>query len=423
MQNDKHIIKFFPKALLISFFIFLIPFCFYLEMNTSFQLSAYWDEILTILSFLYCLYLFFKSKLLRTDAIIIISALLLIALGVISNISSKITTDIFSICIDIIALLKIIVPFIAARYLAIQDKNKNIIKYLLAISKLFIISAFICGTISLFADIGMSGEKRYEIPSFYFIFNNEGRLGFMIACCLLIIIIAEINKKKHIFYEILAIAVMIYTTKGTIYIIFIVYFVLLIMWRKRYKLSFGNVIFVSTSVLLASSLQIREYLLDLESPRMQFLKYGFVTANNYFPLGSGFSTYGSAEAGKSYSPLYYLYGFDNKWGLSPEYDMFLNDCYLGMIIGQFGYIGTILFALIIVMIFIPLNKCNTENKKEKALAFGIFFALIISCIGSAIIKSSIGVLCFIVLGLFIGYSYKDEKLKNHNKAKLKVRFK
>lgn len=423
MHNQHKVIKFYPKALIISFFIFLLPLCFYLEGKISFQLVKYWDEILTILSFLYCLYLSFKSKLFRTDAIIIISSFILIAIGVISNISSKITSDILSICIDIIALLKIMVPFIAARYLAIQDKNKNIIKYLLAISKLFIISAFICGTISLFTDIGMAGTKRYGIPAFYFIFSNQGRLGFIIAACLLIVIMAEKNKKKHIFYEIMAIAVMVYTTKGTIYIIFIVYFVLLIMWRRRYKLSFGNALFASISVILASTLQIRDYLLDTESPRMQFIKYGFVTANNYFPLGSGFSTYGSAEAGKSYSPLYYLYGFDKQWGLSPEYDMFLNDCYLGMIVGQFGYIGTILFILIVVMMFIPLNKCNTENKKEKALAFGIFFALIISCIGSAIIKSSIGVLCFIVLGLFIGYSYKDDKLKNQNKAKLKVRFK
>lgn len=414
MNSKKLIIRIYPKSLFISILIFSLPFCFLLEINTQIPLVAYWDELLTVIAVVYCCYLGFRKKLQRIEIVSLILFLIVIIIGVLSNFIYQVTTDISSIGIDIVALLKISVPFFVAKYLAIEDKDRNIARYLLPFSKLFIISAFLFGTISLFVDIGMSGSERYGIPSFYFITNNEGRLGLIVASLLLIILMVEQNKKKQLFYEFCSILVMIYTTKGTIYIIFIVYLILLIMWRKSYKLTTGNIIILIIGILSSSIYQIRNYLTDMNSPRMLFFKYGFITANEYFPFGSGFSTFGSAEAAKNYSPLYYLYGFNKIWGLNPVENMFLNDCYLAMILGQFGYFGLLLFLLAMLIIFTSINKCFYENKKSKALAFGLFIALAVSTIGSAIMKSSIGVFCLVIIGLFAGYSQSYNKLENMN---------
>lgn len=417
MNSKKLVLRLYPKMLLISFIIILLLVFYILDANDiSVPLISYWDELLTIISLVYCGYLGLNKKLYRYDVFILIVFIIIAVIGFLSNIVNRITTDLSSILVDFVALMKLPAPFLAAKYLAAEDKHKNIAGYMRGISKLFIFAAFIFGTISLFVDLGMSGEERYGIESFYFITYNEGRLGLITAAMLLIILMTEKNRKKQIFYEFCSIMVMLYTTKGTIYIIVIVYLLLLIMWRKSYKLKPGNIIVLVAGILSASVYQIRTYLTNLESPRMIFLRYGFVTANNYFPLGSGFSTFGSAEAGKNYSSLYYLYGFDDIWGLSQEYDMFLNDCYIGMIVGQFGYIGLVLFIIGMLLIFLLINRSYNLSKQSKALVLGVFLALVVSSVGSAIIKSEIGVFCFIVIGLYIGYAnqYQSHNLANRD---------
>ena len=44
---------------------------------------------------------------------------------------------------------------------------------------MLIISAAICGVLSIFVDIGMATytEMRYGLPTYFFIFGNAGRLG------------------------------------------------------------------------------------------------------------------------------------------------------------------------------------------------------------------------------------------------------
>ena len=115
-------------------------------------------------------------------------------------------------------------------------------------------------------------------------------------------------------------------------------------------------------------------------------------------------------AARNYSVLYKLYGFQNRYGLSMENKSFLNDCYLGMVFGEFGYIGAIIFAVMLAFIFIPINKI-TISKGIKILTLSIFIALVISSLGTAIIKSSIGVFVMCILGMVCGYdkAYKNSK--------------
>ena len=73
-----------------------------------------------------------------------------------------------------------------------------------------------------------------------------------------------------------------------------------------------------------------------------------------------------------------------------------------MVFGEFGYIGAIIFFIMIGFVFVPINKI-TISKGIKILSLSIFIALIISAIGTAIIKSSIGVFVLFVLGMVCGY--------------------
>lgn len=398
-----------PFLFLVAFSIFLLPFSLMAEARFGWTVFAYVDETICVLCILFYICYFLKNTRFKVYELLLVTVLLaLMLLGFIGNIQSKVIDKWFPVIVDAICLLKIFLPFLVCIKIASRDKDMLVIKYLEPASKLLIIFGSIFGTITQFADIGMNDpERRYGIAPFFFIFQNEGRYGYIIAICLAIVLIVEKDIRKQLIYNVLAVYNMILTTKGVVYVVIVCYIVLALMWRKRSKLSLTNIAVLSVAGVAASTLQINTYLKDFESPRVRLIRYGFVTANKY-PFGSGFATYGSDMAMKNYSKLYDLYGFENFYGLSREVSNCLNDCYLGMVVGQFGYLGALLYIALLVMCFIPINKI-TFNNKIKALCFAIFIGIVVSSIGTAIIKSSIGVMIFMFLGLVCGYSQHISK--------------
>lgn len=79
-------------------------------------------------------------------------------------------------------------------------------------------------------------------------------------------------------------------------------------------------------------------------PRTILLTYGLNTALDYFPIGAGFSNYGTSAAFKFYSPLYTRYDFADIWGMSEENSSFIFDNSLGLLLGQFGFLGVVVYG-------------------------------------------------------------------------------
>ena len=113
--------------------------------------------------------------------------------------------------------------------------------------------------------------------------------------------------------------------------------------------------------IIFGQFQIQNYFLNDTAPRLVLFNYGLKTALAYFPLGSGFATYGSPVAASYYSPLYQLYGFNNKYGMSKTDTSFLNDNYWPTIIGQFGFLGLIIALIIFVNFFYFVMKSNLSG--------------------------------------------------------------
>lgn len=109
------------------------------------------------------------------------------------------------------------------------------------------------------------------------------------------------------------------------------------------------------------------------------MHYGIVNMKRFFPIGSGFATFGSDTVAKYYSKLYIKYGFSQIYGLSEENSQYVNDGSWGEMFGQFGFLGTVIFVLIIVLVFVNLFK-KTSNKYERS---GIIFIEAILVIGSS----------------------------------------
>lgn len=407
MKDTKLKFKLYPREFLFSAFLMSLIFSLYSERHITVAFFTYFDEILCIVCILYILYFSFKRGIRDSDLTILSIMIVLSILTIIGNYLSKISTNVVSILIDLIALYKMFTVFVVYKFVGERDKKHQVIAYLVPICKIIIITGTFFGIVSMFFDVGMTEGVRYGIPQYSFIFINGTRYGYILACCLLVLLLDNVADKTRRIYTVMVAFNIIIITKGSIYIVLICYIVFSFMWRGgRAKLKASNIAIIAILGTFGSTYQINTYLKDKTSPRYLLLKYGFKTANTYFPFGSGFATYGSDQALTHYSSLYYQYGFNQIYGMTPDYGAFLNDCYMGMVFGEFGYFGAILFIILMFLVFVPIVQTQNLGKYTKALILSIYIGLIISSLGTAIIKSSIGVFTFAILGVASGYSHQ-----------------
>lgn len=397
-------IKINYRTIIVTFIIIYLPLSLTLQHNFNQEIWGYGDEVFSLLMLGYVLILLLKGKFLKKDMPILILLTLLTILGLISNIYSKLTNNLMAIFVDAFWQWKIFLAFLGAKYIAKNDKNNTIMKSLFKVAKGFLVICTLCGIINCFINLGMSYGYRYGIPSYYFIFYNEGRFGIIVAIALLIVLYGTDDSRVIRKYEILAILSMFFTTKGIVYIIIAMYIMLQMLFKfmnKKAKLNLKTIIPLFIVVIFVSSYQIENYLLNDISPRMLLIKYGIITAMSYFPLGSGLATYGSEMAARYYSPLYVKYGWRDRYAMGIENGTALNDNYLATIVGEFGFFGLIIMSVLFFIIFNRINKINTDVK-VKSMILSLFLCMIIAFLATGITKSSIGVCVFIVLGVLTG---------------------
>lgn len=363
-----------------------------------FNNGSYADEVIGLVSLGYLLLL--NSKIKKYDLLTFVFLIVVIFLGLISNYISGINTSIRSIGIDIVTQTKILLSFYALKYFLTDNEKQTVIDLLVIPSKLFCIVTFFCSIISQFIDIGMTHDSRFGIDCFRFIFtfNFQYTSVYMLVFGVLVCSskISDRRRKIYIFMAVIS----IFLAAKSPSLVFSLMFVFLFFYFKRHKrLNAPIIIIMLVGILLIGRYQINTYLMNEDAARHLFFKYSAVTANNYFPLGSGFGTYGSAEAAKNYSSLYYLYGFNKSWGMSPEYGSFLTDTYWPQLIGQFGWIGFGLMIIIYLRLFMTFTNLNFGPLK-RAFLYAAFAQFMVHGIGSAILTSSSGMIGFATLALF-----------------------
>lgn len=379
----------------------------FLLILMPFQFWGYLDELLAAVCVVYLIVEVIKKQLSSNELKMFIWLCILIVVGIVSNINSRINVPIFYVATDALWLSKTFVVFIGFRHLFKKKKNK-IANALLPLSKSVIIFMFLTSILTQFLDIGMTIEVRYGISAYGFFWKNGIQTAWLLAGCMACVCIEESNKRKCWKYIFMSTVVCGLTTKGLVWVLPLTFIILKLIANHESKLSFKKIIPIILVIVLASGYQIQTYLLNDASIRYRLIYYGFVTASTYFPLGSGFATYGSDFAVRNYSELYYKYGFNSMWGLSKEDPLFLNDNYLGMIAGQFGYLGLLIFVLILIKMFQVINKSNVSNT-QKYWAISVFFTIVISMIASATAKSCMGVFATIFLALLTIDDYEEGK--------------
>ena len=372
--------------------ILILGILIYFEMRGG---RSYFDEGLGLICMAYVVVLLLKRRLDTTDQISVILLIAVIGIGILSNIMNKLAYSWFSVAVDAISETKFLWTLFAFKYYITSSAYDDMSRALRPLAKWFCYLAGVLAVVSQFINLGMTENERYGIKSYNFVFPMSFQFLAVALVAIAVLSISRNYKNNRLSYIAVCIG-LILATKSSPLLFSVMFVFLLIYFQKRAKLKTRTIIIMAILVLILGSFQIQTYLMNVNAPRYLFFYYGGKTANTYFPLGSGFATFGSDQAARNYSRLYYQYGFNSLFGMNTKDGSFLSDTFWPMAIGQFGWIGSALYMLIYVRIFFSFKRMKL-NFEQKAFLYAGYMQYIIHAVGSAILSASAGMIGAIAL--------------------------
>lgn len=144
------------------------------------------------------------------------------------------------------------------------------------------------------------------------------------------------------------------------------------------------------------------------SPRRIILEDGIALAQKYFPVGAGFGTFCSPGAALGGSPVYNMLGTN----YSVNYiAAAINDMYWGHLLGQYGFLGTIAMAAVLIILFCQIWKLQKRNRPQFLSACCLFIYIVIASFGESPFFAPYIIGFSFVLGLILAEkgNRKDEK--------------
>lgn len=126
---------------------------------------------------------------------------------------------------------------------------------------------------------------------------------------------------------------------------------------------------------------------------------------DHFPFGTGLASFASFASEAPYSSVYYEYGINNVWGLSPHEPFFICDAFYPSL-AQFGIAGILMFACFWIFIYRRLRIFVRFTPLTGQYRFGIgmilIFYIFIESIASTMFVQSHGMIAMIILGILCG---------------------
>lgn len=367
------------------------------------KIVSYIDEIIEIISLIYLLVHCYSLKNMLKHYRKIAGLLFgLMIIGVISTILNRVNS-LFPTIVDCLNCGKFIIIFLAS-IIFINKKNKMSV-FLFSINRLIRMIIVLLGTlnfINVFVyPIFPVRDFRMFMYSQMLMWRHPGEYATVILICMFILIY---NSKiyNNILYMIIGSLCIVSTMRVRILAALVIMWALYIYFIK---LRIKSKIFLYLCVLLALVLvgynQFSYYYSNTDQTRYIVTYNSLRLANEEFPFGTGFASYGTNMARQYYSPLYLQLGYDSIWGLNQENDEFLSDQFWPAVLSQFGWIGTLLFILLLYEIYQLIKRTAQKDIYGYTAALLIFIYEIIAAFGEMAYFSPIAVIVFIILALCI----------------------
>lgn len=276
-------------------------------------------------------------------------------------------------------------------------------------------------------------EVRYGISSAVLFYNHPTYLvGAMVF---LLVVLTIFYEKKNLPCIAMALTLMFFSLRAksiasaAVYVLMFVFFLVF-----RWELRLWHVIVAGVGSIVIAWNQIRYYFITLagHSARSVMLLQSIEAMKDHFPLGTGFGTYGSAEAAKHYSPVYVMYGLHQNYELrdvtnidrtigmieksshlvsrfqnDPEGtlygNVFLMDSFWPTIFAQVGILGTVAFLVVLGVI---VKRCLEVAKFDCYGYVGVLFIMVylaISSIAEPAFFNSVAIPLAVVMGMVFSH--------------------
>lgn len=329
------------------------------------KVFSYGDEFFSLVCATFLLANVIKTKKIKKYHLLF---LLVVFIGCMGNAIWGVRDNIATIISDMFVFTKIYIILMYSDIVISQRVAHDVYEAMINISEIFLLLLTAFSLITLVVPLDMTVGHG----SFRFFCGYAGVVAWWTT--LFMAVIYGGCPQKRFRYWVMATIAIIRTGSGfgllAIALVPLVY--LFIEKQKKFKWYYA--ILAVPFVLFIARNEISEYLLNGRAPRFLLFYYAFVTAIRYFPLGSGFSTYGSVQALRYYSPLYTKYGFSHMYGMTQDTSKgtALLDTYYPQVIAQTGIVATAIY--IKYMYTIVQKMILTIN--NAALKYGSLYLMI-----------------------------------------------
>lgn len=169
---------------------------------------------------------------------------------------------------------------------------------------------------------------------------------------------------------------------GAIFVFVALYYIIV---HKKVRTDIRYILYMAVPVALLAWDKIYYYYIQGQGKYAKSLMVNtsLKIAKDYFPIGTGFGTFGSTYATNYYSPVYHMYGFTENYAMNENTKMYLKDVFWPILFGETGILGTILYCGLIVILFMQIQRVFYYDKKKYMLLIFMFVYMLITTFSEA----------------------------------------
>lgn len=364
---------------------------------------TYSDEVIAIIITIAVLFKLLqnKAKLLKFEQGMLIGLIMFEFFGIFSGIHYNYQETQYML-IDAFTCIKFFIYYLGTRVLTQDKLSKDYLVSLNNICKILAVVLFVFAIHDAFFTPWFPvGDYRYFTNSVILWFWHPESLS---KASITIIFILAYNYKKYknnIYYIFLLTVVMILTfrTKAIVSVV-----ILYIFYLYFIKFNFKSLIPVGIATVAGASYfgydSLNFYYVEIEdSARNILTRDSLALSKQFFPLGTGFGTYGSSMAAQHYSNLYYTLGYNRIYKMN-EYDTsYLSDTFWPIVIAQTGWLGLISFFFALSNMIVYIIKSRKSDTYYFWVAMSIIIYDLISSFATSAFFHPSSMAPYLLLGL------------------------
>ncbi len=389
------------------FFLIFLLMLFSGYISKCFSYFTYIDDVCMVLIVLFtivkCIICSKSIKLNRKKIAIFTLICFLMTIGIYGNYISKFQPNKFAILVDLLDWQKILLSYMCFSILIKDTKANNYYNLAISICKIIILVSLIFAILNLFNIINLTpGYERFGLNTFS-LGDHPSNTASLFAIIISLLLLEKENNKIWIVIA-LVLESLTFRFKALGFSICVI---LAIIFMKK-KISLYKVLAMGIIIIALSWNQISFYFFSSTASRAIALRTSFNIAKDYFPVGIGLASFGTSISGRYYSKAYSTYNLNLKYGFGPNEFSRVGDGGWATVIATFGFFGTIIYLIILYILYSDITETLTKKSQSMLSCFAILVYLAISSTNECIFTTPLGPIFMFSICTMLKYqSFKE----------------